>query len=287
MASLAAKFAALTGAQKAKVALASVSVVSLLTVAIALVIVFTHKEKSQRRELENGDTDVSVRQLSQAGGADSTDSALLSTYMPIYHLDYREKIMPVSLEQYVKDKKLVEDGSVTGTVTASPTAGNKYLHYFLYFPEDGGLFIGTKAVDAHRYDIEHLVVEVNVASGAVVGVLYQPHGGKEHYWLRDLADLARILAFDKRPSVYVSHGKHAGYPISGTIYRYGGFASDSIAKPVRQRYHVVPASAAVLKLKSIDGVFQGLPKRLDQDFAKKPNEKLDRARRRLLFTLPA
>jgi hypothetical protein len=287
MTSVSQRFTSLSTAQKVKYAGIAIVMLSTIATAITLILIYTRKEKSQRKQLDIV-SDTTARELSRSPKSSSsmTDRALLDMFMPVYHLDYREKIRPVSLETYVSKKTLVEDGSVTGAITASPNTGNKYLHYFLYFPEDGGLLIAGKAVGAHAYDMEHIIVEVNIATESVVGVLYQPHGSREHYWIREKVDLVRILANDRRPAVYVSRGKHGNYPVSGTIYRYGGFASDVTDKPVRQKYHVVPASASLMKLKKIDGEFHGISKRLTHDFAQKPTERLDRVRRRMLFEMP-
>ncbi|CAM9744573.1 unnamed protein product, partial [Choristocarpus tenellus] len=47
----------------------------------------------------------------------------------------------------------------------------------------------------------------------VSGVFYGPHGGTEHFWIRDPMDLVDILGPDRRPVAYISRGKHANYPV--------------------------------------------------------------------------
>lgn len=56
-------------------------------------------------------------------------------------------------------------------------------------------------------------------SQGVAGVCYAPHSSSEHFWIGDQDDLNEILGGEGgdglRPRVYVSRGKHAGYPVSG------------------------------------------------------------------------
>ncbi len=207
--------------------------------------------------------------------------ALLSKHFPVYHIDYREKLRVISLNRYVESKTLEEDDSVTA-VAVRRAGGGWLLHYLCYYDADGGLNLGFTTIDEHRYDVEHLVVEVD-ANGAVTGVLYQPHASKEHFWIRGAADLARVLVGAVRPLVYSSYGKHGCYPVPGLVLRYGGFASDSCLKPVRQKYVPVAPSPKVLKTEKIDGVFPALPPRLRGDLSAKPVARLDDVRTRMLF----
>ncbi len=210
----------------------------------------------------------------------SQSQALLSKHCPIYSTDHREKIMPISLDKYVVSKQCVSDDTVTACVTDEGD-GVKHLHYFLYFASDGGLEVFQMVFDSHQYDLEHMIVEVD-ASGAVKGVLYQPHGSAEHFWIRG-SDLKSILAKGLRPLAFISRGKHGLYPLSGSILRYFGVASDECDKPVRRNYTPLLASASLMKLRHIDGVFPGIQGRITAPTHKKPTVPLKDVRSRLLF----
>jgi hypothetical protein len=210
----------------------------------------------------------------------STD-LLLQKHCPLYSTDYRENIFPISLEKYVETKQCVADNSVVAHLVEKPN-DLKHLHYFLYFAADGGMEFFDIAFDGHQYDIEHMVVEVN-GNDTVTGVLYQPHGSKEHFWIRDPKDLTKILSGGTQPIVYVSRGKHACYPLSDTIFRYFGVASDECEHPVEHNYTAVQASTMLLNTDRIDGVFPGISTRLTVANENKPVVKLTDVGTRLLF----
>jgi hypothetical protein len=209
------------------------------------------------------------------------NQTLLSRYCPVYNTDHKERIFPVSLEKYVSSKECIADGTVAGYVV-DKLGGVKHLHYFLYFSADGGLEVFEVVFDDHLYDIEHMIVETN-AQGSVTGVLYQPHASREHFWIRHTADLQKILSGGQHPLVFVSRGKHGLYPLSGTILRFFGVASDQCERPVKQAYRAVEASDNLMSTLKIDGVFPGLPSRLTAAVDKKPVVRLGDVRSRLLF----
>lgn len=209
-------------------------------------------------------------------------SLLLQKHCPLYYTDASEKTKMINLNVYVKEGVKNQDSTVTGLVTTQPD-GRTLLHYFAFYPRDDGLqLFGCFSVDAHAYDLERVTVELN-ALQAVTGVCYFPHGEKEHFWIRGHADLEKILV-QGRTRVYCSRGKHASYPICGTIWRYLGFANDHI-NPVFASVNVVEVNQEVLDHPRIDGVFRNIPLCLGE-IDSLPTIALSRVRFHLLCTLP-
>jgi hypothetical protein len=207
--------------------------------------------------------------------------ALLQTYAPVYFTDHAEKVQPISLELYVLTKAKLANGSVAGVVTHSTdNAAVTLLHYFVFYDHDGGLRILGNVFDSHPYDLEHLVVELT--NSTVTGVLYQPHGGSEHFCIRGDKDLGSILIDGKRPRVYASRGKHAQYPVSGTVYRYAGIASDVCQQAVQQTFTVQEVSPAVMQVEYIDGVFKSVAPKVRQAVRSKPVLRLDKVKTHML-----
>lgn len=171
---------------------------------------------------------------------------------------------------------------MTGYVTQSKTrVGDLHLHYFTFYAKDSGMQRFARVYDAHDFDIEHLIVEID-AAGIVRGVLYMPHGSKEHFWIRHRDDLKEILEKGKRPKVFVSKDKHAQYPQEGRVLRYGLFANDNCTPKINSGFTVQVASQKALLTKYIDGVFRGLPSRIEMDFVSKPEVRLRSVRYRML-----
>lgn len=209
---------------------------------------------------------------------------LLEKHVPAYYLDIAENTQPCNLSVYVTSKNFICDSTVTGVVTASPSGG-LYLHYLYFYALDAGMTRCRRVFDAHDYDIEHIVIELN-AVGAVQGVLYQPHGQKEHFWIRHASDLAQILVEGLHPKAFASIGKHAMYPCSGRIFRYFGIANDKCFPGPAQDVGVVLASDELMQLQYIDGVYRALPGRISQDFGSKKEVRLSAVKTRLFFALP-
>ena len=139
------------------------------------------------------------------------------------------------------------------------------------------------AVDAHKYDMEQLTVEVS-NGGTVLGVCYQPHGIKEHYWLRSDSDLKTVLRGNAQAKAYVSKGKHAVYPIEGRIWRYGGVANDVCMHPRSQQMRVELPSDKVLAEDYIDSVFRSINRRMHHVSGdNRPCVPLRTARTRMVF----
>lgn len=185
---------------------------------------------------------------------------LLEKHCPQYFFDYRETCLPCSLNEYVTNKQFVCNGTVIGQVQ-STNRKTLLLHYFLFFEKDLGMKLCFKVVDAHKYDMEQVTVEVN-QGGTVLGVCYQPHGIKEHYWLRGERDLKTVLHHNAQPRVYVSKDKHAIYPLQGRIWRYCGAANDICKQPKRQMIRVEQPCFLVTKEDYIDSIFRSINRRM-------------------------
>lgn len=215
--------------------------------------------------------------------------ALLQQYCPVYYFDARETIPLVNLESYAFGKADVRDNSVTGVVRYTNTTTD--LHYFAFYLQDGGTSVlNTRfTVGDHAYDIEHLVVQIDNASRGVIAVIYQPHGTKEHFAIRDKDDIEAILSKGLRPVVFVARGKHANYPTPGTIWRYFGMAND-YCNPATLEDAKVTVNAASTQLQSIrtidGGKFRALRDRLAVDLNSKPSIRLAKVATRLRFAFP-
>lgn len=208
---------------------------------------------------------------------------LLTQHCPLFHKDRYEQEVLMNMNTYVATGKFVADSTCTGYVAQMDQ--KTLLHYFFYYPKDDGMRVfglGTP-VDAHQYDLEHIIVE---RTGAVVtGVCYFPHASAESFWIRGDNDLSQLLV-QGHPAVYASRGKHASYPVSGTIFRYGGFANDHI-DPVLVPISVVQASDQLLAVDLIDNKFPAIRHRITGDFSTVPTVTLASARYHMMFKMPA
>lgn len=101
--------------------------------------------------------------------------------------------------------------------------GKTWVYYILFFLRDDGL--GYFHVDAHTMDWEVVVVEME--GGTPRRLCYTPHGRKEHFWLSEKDTSILLQKTGGVVPIYSSKGKHATYPVRGTIWRYGGVASDT------------------------------------------------------------
>lgn len=253
--------------RRLKIAIAGAFTTAVLATAIALIIIYTNKEKKKNIEKDVPD--------------DDSNSSLLQRHMPVFYADHREKHKVTNLITYTTTKEIVHDDTITGTVTENN--GSVLLHYFLYYDQDGGMEVGGTVHDAHRYDLEHITVEVEKESRQVMGVLYQPHGSREHFWIRGEADLKRILVHGRRPVVYSSYSKHGSYSVDGTIFRYFGVANDVTENPVLQKYTLIEVPPALLQLERIDNKFRAIAPKLRTDVYAKRTVRLDDVRRRMLI----
>jgi hypothetical protein len=113
---------------------------------------------------------------------------------------------------------------------------------------------------SHAYDIEQLVLKVD-ARGTVEGIDFKPHNSSEHFRITDALDIKQILK-DGHPQVYVSRGKHACYPVPGTVTRYLGVVSDVCEHPVKQDLTAIVLDEAVINVRYIGKGFPGIKKRL-------------------------
>lgn len=159
----------------------------------------------------------------------SSDLTLAQTFCPVLYFDSRERYFPIDWNQW----SLTKTASKTPTLNAyvrvlSPSV--TWVYFFLYYLHDDGL--GTFHIDSHAIDVEMVVLEINTltagGSPKLNRVSYHPHGTAEHFWLNP-QDTANLVASntERRVPVYCSRGKHATYPIKGTIWRYMGFANDT------------------------------------------------------------
>jgi hypothetical protein len=214
---------------------------------------------------------------------DDAITALLETHCPLFFRDRHETISLISMSEYVASGSVVPDDSIVGTVVyISPF--QKHLHYFMFYDSDGGMPCCGRAIGSHKYDLEHMIVEIT--HNTLTGVCYMPHGTAEWYWIRGQSDLQKITNGGLRPIVYSSRGKHASYPVSGTIYRYLGFANDHCV-PVTCSVTVQRASDALLSVDLIDGVFAALKPRIVGPFSQHPTVPLSSCRTRMLRKIPS
>jgi hypothetical protein len=210
-----------------------------------------------------------------------SDLTLLDRHRPEYHFDRREKHMPVDLRAYVRDGSTVHSKRVSGIVTRDTSSIR--LHYFTFYVEDGGLPFLCGSLGAHRYDVEHLIVELDSGGRVVVGVVYMPHGSREHFWIRNAYDLDTILVDRRtRPTVFVSRGKHAQYPIRGAVMRYFGLLNDT-CDPAPKELYFVDAADAALAATTIGGVYRGLRARTSMDLTKIPTIRLRDVRKNMFI----
>lgn len=207
---------------------------------------------------------------------------LLNQHCPLFYKDKYEKESLANMNIYISTQKFVFDNTVTGVIV--PLSLNRtFLHYFFFYKEDDGLTVLNHVFDAHLYDLEHVVVELT--GDTVTGVCYFPHASIESFWIRGALDLNDLLV-DGRPKVFSSRGKHASYPVSGTVWRYGGFANDhndAVNVPIT----AVLASEQLLALNNFDrSTFPAIKNRIIGDFSTVKTVKLNRARYNMLFKSP-
>jgi hypothetical protein len=213
------------------------------------------------------------------------DIDLLRTFKPVMYADKKEKQKLTNLNMYIDSKEISNDNSIIGVVKR--TADITYLMYFFYYAFDDGLtYFDTFQIDRHQYDMETVVVELDsISETAIKGVIYLPHGGLEHFAIRDRDDLSQIF-INNHPVVYCSQGKHASYPTSGRIFRYGGFAND-ICDPVEVVVNVTEPSDKLMATPFIDGLFANIPIRVNDDLTTINTIRLKNVHDHMLFTLPS
>lgn len=102
--------------------------------------------------------------------------------------------------------------------------GLTWLYYILFYVQDDGL--GSFHLDAHPWDWEVVVAEMD-DTDTLLRLCYTPHGSKEHFWLSKEDTQTLLKKTGGTIPIYCSRGKHATYPMGGTIWRYGGFANDT------------------------------------------------------------
>jgi len=207
---------------------------------------------------------------------------LLNKHVPLFHKDKHETESLANLNVYVHDRVFKFDNTVTGVIV--PLSGNRtHLHYFFFYENDNGLKVFHRQVDAHLYDLEHVIVELT--GELVTGVCFFPHASMETFWIRGQDDLNALLV-QNRPKTYSSRGKHASYPVSGTIWRYGGFANDQNV-PVLVPITSVAASEQLLALDNFDAsTFPAIKRRIIGDFSNVPTVALNKARYNMLWRKP-
>ena len=147
-----------------------------------------------------------------------------------------------------------------------------YLYYYVVYEQDGGKQILCYSIDSHPMDIEGVIIELD-ETNAISGICYQPHGSKEHFWIRNKADITKICT-NNRPNVYMSVSKHASYPLPGKIWRIYGFGNDN-CDPVECKYTIVTLNDTLLH-RQVYGAMVGFPSRFAQDLSKTPEIRLSK-----------
>jgi hypothetical protein len=207
--------------------------------------------------------------------------SLLEQHCPVFFHDRHEKEELMNLNLYAENDAQVADRTCTGCVVHQQNLA--LLHYFFFYARDDGMKkLGLFVISSHRFDLEHVVVELT--DGSVTGVCYMPHGTGEHFWIRG-HDLKDILVNGTRPKVYASRGKHASYPIPGVIRRYGNLANDHHV-PLEFDITVEPASQKLMSIDLIDNAFPAIKGRLNRNLSQYPTIPLNKVRTHLLFKIP-
>jgi hypothetical protein len=206
---------------------------------------------------------------------------ILSLYCPIFHRDKYEKTELADMNEYIESNTIINNKTILGTVVNISTT-KTLLHYFFFYSQDDGLPYCCYSIGGHKFDLEHIIVELT--NNKISGVCYMPHGGSEFYWIRNTSDLQLLLKAN-HPVVYSSRGKHASYPISGTIYRYFCFANDH-CDPVMIPIDVIEANSKTLATPLIDNVFAGITNRILGDFSQYPEIRLSKSRTKILWVIP-
>ncbi len=192
----------------------------------------------------------------------SNDMALLEKYKPLTYISKTEKYDLVNAIDYFQNNKINYDSSILCAILE--LNNKKYLYYFYSFEQDGGKnILDIKTVDAHKDDIECVVVELT--GDKITGVCYMPHATAEHFWIRDTNDLNSILNKSTHPLVYISNDKHSVYPISGPIYRYFFFGNDNCSSPIIKKTNLVMINKYLLNKNSIGEGMVGFGRRIKKD----------------------
>lgn len=198
----------------------------------------------------------------------SLNIKLLEKFLPIFHCDKSEKYLSVNGNIFFETNRIMYDNTVVGHVVEKNN--NKYLYYYMIYTHDGGKQILCYSIGGHLLDIECVIVELDEYD-KMTGLCYQPHGTKEHFWIKDLDDLNKICKED-RAMVYMSKSKHASYPIPGKIYRIYGFGNDN-CNPKELSYTVIQMSEYLQNTLNY-GAMSGFPNRLNQDLTTIPTIRL-------------
>jgi hypothetical protein len=158
--------------------------------------------------------------------------------------------------------------------------GKTWIYYILFYLRDDGL--GYFHVDAHTMDWEVVVVEME--RGTPRRLCYTPHGRKEHFWLSEQDTRTLLQRTGGMVPIYCSKGKHATYPVRGTIWRYGGVASDT--NDARIMYKQPRLRLAELSQEAIQGPYFAPKSGILTDPLDYPTVRLATVSTRLLFKSP-
>lgn len=142
---------------------------------------------------------------------------MIDKFCPIYYFDKNEKYLPIDFNKYVNNNTI--DNNIVNCYIKNYN-NLIYIYYWSFYLYDTGKTIFK--INSHKYDIELVILEIK--DDKINRVCFCPHGQTEHFWL-SIEDTKSITENNKI-KVYVSNGKHASYPIPGTIWRYYGFAND-------------------------------------------------------------
>jgi hypothetical protein len=163
----------------------------------------------------------------------------LEKFCPMYYFDNDEKIFPVNIHTNAQEN----------VVYCVQGKGNIFA-YWLHYAKDGGL--GPFNLGDHELDNECLIIKLNDSLDKVTNIIYRPHSSAEHFQLTDEdEDFNDCIGKNGRPIVYVSQSKHAQYPVSGKIWRYGALLNDVCMKPQLRdmKVEVYDSSDAVVNKK--------------------------------------
>jgi hypothetical protein len=150
--------------------------------------------------------------------------SLIEKFLPTFFFDYQEKNFPYNYKTNKEENVVVayKNGNI--------------IQYWLYYNQDGGL--GPFDLGSHEFDHEGLVIKINDDGSKIKEIAYRPHGSEEHFKIIG-DDVKKCINTDDRPIVYVTIGKHAQYPVCGTIKKYFGIANDTIEKPTERKMTII------------------------------------------------
>ncbi len=206
---------------------------------------------------------------------------LLEKYKPKTFISKTEKYDLVNAIDYFQNNKINYDNSILCFLGEQDN--KKYLYYFYCFEKDGGKnILNMKTVDAHKDDIECLLVELT--DDEITGLCYMPHSTKEHFWIRNKYDLKEILDNSTHPPVYIANDKHSAYPISGPIYRFFFFGNDNCEDPQLKKTKLVYINTFLLKKNTIGENMIGFGRRINKDLTFIDNIKLSDLKFRKLIS---